>query len=289
MRPCHAISLFATLVADIGFPVCAAPLEYVPVLEVSAKVAGVVPEADGDEVGLGGEYLAERTLSEQSYEALLVSETRTRRLASDDTRAAVVSGTSGAPRERIVSRQDVARSDPLALALTRMFDPSAKEMLIEARSAAVNVEYGSTQTYVSGLMPDLEPSEAEMVGLRENLATAIEFLVSPLSITEREVRYTFAGFTGIWPVLGASSSALFGPYSATSSVGTSPAAGAPAQHGGEPSPDSNAARQLLNRIMLLVWQVSTHPLSIGLLLVLVVFRLLEDLYRRGPAYRGATR
>ena len=274
-------TLLAAAALTASFALHAVPLAYVPTEFREAERSRDRFEAEA-EPGLPHEFGAS-LLSEQAFEALLVSEMRTRGLASGAIRAASPDAVAPQPRTSEVAKRSAgsAREDPLTLALQQMF---ARDAVAGAAGVAATVAPQGTG-FAEGdastrVLDDEDIVVVDLTELREGLAHALVSVLAPVIAGEGQIR---VGSGGIALAGGTLSLAkLFGEYKATDGARTQEDASAVAGERGklvDLEPGTAIAR-----LQAIGWNLFSHPLTLGVLIVLVAIRLLRGIASRRHAY-----
>ena len=103
-------------------------------------------------------------------------------------------------------------------------------------------------------------------------------VLSPVLGAEGEVRFTLAGTGGASRTLAA----LFGEYKPVERPESSSGPVAPGAD--EASPTVDGPREAVERLLWVIWGVISHPVALGMLIVVVAAHLLRALGFHRPAY-----
>lgn len=270
--------------ASISGPAGATLLAYVP-SQTQEAPAGPEFEADALERELYG--LEERLLSSQAASALTVSELRTRALAQG----------VGAPDSRVrpqvpTQRQGagpVAAVDPLALALSQFVSaqaaaapgPAGKPAELEVQAPAFHDGRGAN------LVVQDEELVARIADIRGQIADAVLWAVSPELAADGRVGFSVLGLSGFRARSSdTGTTVMLGDVSLLAGErATRHADGAPAaRYPGDMGADDIEGRNAMLRLLILVWDIVSHPISIGLLILVTVVRLMLGLGARRAAF-----
>ena len=276
-RLLHSLVAVTCLTANFGLH--AVPLEFVPVeLDLKRDVADLAVPTDAMPAHERGAAL----ISEQAFDARLVSETRTRRLADPDDRDDPVEDSAGkSPRSRVPgARAPAAELDPLALALEKMSSRGGGHADRKSSGvASLGAQFAQGEE-ASQVLADDPVLPVEITELRDGLANALVTVLTPVLGFEGEVRSALARFGAS----GGSRSlaALLGEYEAAERPAAGPERGVPAA--AHDSSTIAEPREEFVRLLWLAWKMISHPVALGMLIVLLAVRLLHALRLHRPAY-----
>ena len=272
-RLLHSLVAVTCLTASFGLH--AVPLEFVPVeLDLKRDVADLAVPTDA----MPAHELGAALISEQAFDALLVSETRTRRLADPDDRDDPVEDSAGkSPRSRVPgARAPAAELDPLALALEKMSSRGGGHADRKSSGvASLGAQFAQGEE-ASQVLADDPALPVEITELRDGLANALVTVLTPVLGFEGEVRSALARF-------GASGGSrslavLLGEYEAAER----PERGVPAA--AHDSSTIAEPREAFVRLLWRAWEMISHPVALGVLIVLLAVRLMYALRLHRPAY-----
>ncbi len=273
----HLILLSAAaLISAAG----AAPLEYAPPAAPRAlQVEFGVANALANEVRLD-----DSLISASAARALMLSEMRTRALA-DGTAPPADGGARGRPAGSARhSRQDAyAQADPLGLALERMVNhrdgagvPVSAQPGTVPAMAALSFEEGDAPV----VLADGEEIVERVANVRQAFADALGEAVSLDFTEDGQIRFSLMGLEEFSASIGRGQvSLMFRDATLARAEGS---AAAKEARGHAPGGDGERLQRL--RLLFLLWDILTHPLTLAALVVFAAVRLLADLARSRPAF-----
>lgn len=291
----------ALILAALSLPSGAMPLGVGPSLLQEGRRLAVVDGVVEDQA-YSDEQLPDVVLDEQVAEHLLASERRAR-----DRRRALLDQIE---RSRVLRGEQSVRPssageafpDPLAQALRRFVTtdhlaggPAGGAPAAKGRNpadfAAREFEDGGDAALAVQDADEKSDVElrARMLVLKERAANAIDRVLSPELGADGKAGFSVLGVGGFRvDTADGQTNVAFRDvsFSSMNAVAGGPLPGPQAgfARAGARAGDDEGERRAALRLVFLMWDVATHPVTLGLLLVVVFFRFVAALAGRGRAY-----
>lgn len=286
----HLVLLSAVMLLPAA-GVHAVPLEYSPPSAPhEARVEFGAGSAPDNEIRLDDSLISAR-----AAKALMVSEMRTRALAEGTAPPADGDARARSSDRARHPRQDAyVQADPLALALKRMMNhqehsggaapaPGAASQPTAPVVAALGFDDGDAPVVV---LADGDEIVERIANVRQTFADALSEAIALSVNADGEATFSVMGLEGFSASFGQGQMSLMFRDVTLFSAGGGVRAGVSSGAQGHPSRQggSDGDRTLLYRLLFLLWDILTHPLTLATLVALAVARLLAGLARSGPAF-----